>query len=239
MKAKDIKVTLAIVATVLVLSGCANVFCEQCRLPATGQGDWYRNNGFVAKCDDFSGFDGLTDVPPGQDGRFMAGCSTEGRFEVNGPLVVDSCTGLTWQKTTSSRRTWVEALIFARNLELGVTATGSVLWSYEADGRALPQVGDFWVVTNGGDDPVCVIQTTEIRILPFDEVGEEYARDGGEGDCTLGSWREMYWKYIVSECSRIGREPSRKAPLVMERFRVVYRERLSVVPDRPRFNRGP
>lgn len=119
MKAKDIKVTLAIVATVLVLSGCANVFCEQCRLPATGQGDWYRNNGFVAKCDDFSGFDGLTDVPPGQDGRFMAGCSTEGRFEVNGPLVVDSCTGLTWQKTTSSQRTWVEALIFARNLELG------------------------------------------------------------------------------------------------------------------------
>ncbi len=119
MKAKDIKVTLAIVATVVVLSGCANVFCEQCRLPATGQGDWYRNNGLVAKCDDFSGFNGLTDVPPGQDGRFMAGCSTEGRFEVNGPLVVDSCTGLTWQKTTTSPRTWVEALIFARNLELG------------------------------------------------------------------------------------------------------------------------
>lgn len=112
-------------------------------------------------------------------------------------------------------------------LEGAKTATGSVLWSYEADGQTLPQVGDFWVVTKGGDDPVCVIQTTEVRILPFDEVGEEYARDGGEGDCSLGSWREMYWEYIVSECSRIGREPSRKAPLVMERFQVVYRERLS------------
>ena len=110
-------------------------------------------------------------------------------------------------------------------LEGAKTATGSVLWSYEADGQTLPQVGDFWVVTKGGDDPVCVIQTTEVRILPFDEVGEEYARDGGEGDCTLESWREMYWEYIVSECRRIGREPSRKAPLVMERFQVVYRER--------------
>ena len=38
MKAKDIKVTLAIVATVLVLSGCADALCEQCSLPATGQG---------------------------------------------------------------------------------------------------------------------------------------------------------------------------------------------------------
>ena len=119
MKAKDIKVTLAIVGTVLVLSGCATALCEQCSLPATGQGDWYRNNGLVATCDDFAGFNGLTDVPPGQDGRFMAGCPTEGRFEVNGPLVEDSCTGLTWQKTTTSPRTWVEALIFARNLELG------------------------------------------------------------------------------------------------------------------------
>jgi len=31
---------------------------------------------------------------------------------------------------------------------------------------------------------------------------------------------------IVSECERIGREPDPKAPLAMERFRVVYSEPL-------------
>ena len=106
------------------------------------------------------------------------------------------------------------------------TATGSVLWAYEADGKPVPQVGDYWIVTNGEDDPVCVIRTTEVRILSFDEVGEEYARDGGEGDRSLPSWRKMYWDYIAVECARIGREPSEKAPLVMERFEVIYREPL-------------
>ena len=62
------------------------------------------------------------------------------------------------------------------------------------------------------------------RSIPFDEVPESYAREGGEGDRTLETWRPMYWRYIVSECGRIGREPRPQAPLIMERFRVVFRE---------------
>ena len=62
----------------------------------------------------------------------------------------------------------------------------------------------------------------KVEILSFDEIGEDYARWGGEGDCSLQSWRRMCWKYIELECKRIGRDPSVKAPLVMERFGVVY-----------------
>ncbi len=102
------------------------------------------------------------------------------------------------------------------------TATGSVLWSYEADGKPLPRVGDHWIVRDGAGEPACVIRTTDVAILPFDEVPETYAREGGEGDRTLATWRSMYWRYIVSECRRIGREPHEKAPLVMERFTAVY-----------------
>ena len=104
------------------------------------------------------------------------------------------------------------------------TATGSVLWSYEADGKPLPRSGEHWVVNDGGGQPVCIIRTTDVAILPFDEVPERYAREGGEGDRSLATWRPMYWRYIVSECRRIGREPLASAPLVMERFVVVYRE---------------
>ena len=132
-------------------------------------------------------------------------------------------------------RSYVEAFSFGFTPEDGreiaplvlagtKTATGSVYWSYAFDQKRLPEVGDLCVVTAGSDDPVCVIETTEVRVLPFDEVTPDYARDGGEGDRSMATWRDIYWHYVLSECRRIGREPSPKAPLVMERFRVVYRE---------------
>jgi hypothetical protein len=41
------------------------------------------------------------------------------------------------------------------------------------------------------------------------------------GDCSRKSWRQIYWKYIYLECTRIGREPNLKVPMIMERFAVV------------------
>ena len=104
------------------------------------------------------------------------------------------------------------------------TATGSLLWTYEADGERVPQVGDFWIVTKGHDDPVCVIETIDQHIITFDQVPSEYAWEGGEGDRTVEGWRRIYWQLIQEECVRIGRVPSAQAPLVMERFRVIYKE---------------
>ena len=43
---------------------------------------------------------------------------------------------------------------------------------------------------------------------------------------SLASWRAMYWAYIESECARSGREATGQTPLVMELFRVVWREPL-------------
>ena len=102
------------------------------------------------------------------------------------------------------------------------TTTGSLLWSYQTDGKSLPSTGDLWIVIDGESNPVCVAQTTNVEIIPFNEVPEDYARWGGEGDCSLESWRRMYWKYIGLECKRIGREPAASAPMIMERFAVVY-----------------
>jgi uncharacterized protein YhfF len=102
------------------------------------------------------------------------------------------------------------------------TATGSLLWSYQADGKGPPRVGDLWVVIDGDSNPVCVARTLNVEIIPFSDVPEDYARWGGEGDCSLESWRRMYWKYIGLECKRIRREPATSAPMVMERFAVAY-----------------
>ena len=73
------------------------------------------------------------------------------------------------------------------------TAAGSLKWGYDADQKPLPKQGDFNIVTDGDGHPVCIIETTEVRVIPFDEVDEQFAYEGGEGDRTLASWREMYW----------------------------------------------
>ncbi len=106
------------------------------------------------------------------------------------------------------------------------TATGSLQWVYEAEHKPLPRAGDYNIVTDGEGEPVCIIQDTEINIVPFDEVDAAFAWDGGELDRTLDSWRKIYWEYILAECARINRQPTLKTPLVCERFRVVYREPL-------------
>ena len=102
------------------------------------------------------------------------------------------------------------------------SSSGSVLSSYQPDGKALPRIGDFWIVVDGDQNPVCVIRTSSVKVVPYSQVGEEYAHWGGEGDRTLESWRRMYWQYICQECERIGRQPTTDAPLIMERFEVVF-----------------
>jgi uncharacterized protein YhfF len=106
------------------------------------------------------------------------------------------------------------------------TATGSLQWVYEAEGRRPPAPGDYGIVTDAAGNPLCIIQDTDIRVVPYDEVDAAFAWDGGELDRSLESWRAIYWEYIASESARIGREPTIRTPLICERFRVVYREPL-------------
>jgi uncharacterized protein YhfF len=106
------------------------------------------------------------------------------------------------------------------------TATGSLVWRYQHEGRRLPQVGDLNIVTDGRRSPLCITQTIEVRILPYDQVDAQFAYDGGEGDRSLASWRKIYWDFILRECEIFGKEPVEDVPLVCERFRVIYKEPL-------------
>jgi uncharacterized protein YhfF len=132
-----------------------------------------------------------------------------------------------YEDTAAFGLSWDDAREIAPLVRNGTkTASGGLVWSSEVDGTPGSRPGDLWIVIAGPDEPVCIIETTDVRIIPYDEVPEEYAWEGGEGDRSLLDWRRIYWKYIVSECKRIGHEPNPKAPLAMNRFRVVYSEPL-------------
>jgi uncharacterized protein YhfF len=61
-----------------------------------------------------------------------------------------------------------------------------------------------------------------MRIVPFNLVDEQVAREEEEGDLSLGWWRRAHWDYFSTECQRLGRTPSEDMPIVCQRFRVLY-----------------
>jgi uncharacterized protein YhfF len=106
------------------------------------------------------------------------------------------------------------------------TATCSLLWEFEADNEKLPEVGDLSIILNGDSLPLCIIETTKVTLKPYNEVDERFAYDEGEGDRSLGYWRREHWRYFSRICAKLGRDPEESMPLVCERFRLVYPQRL-------------
>jgi uncharacterized protein YhfF len=76
--------------------------------------------------------------------------------------------------------------------------------------------GQRWIVLDGGGTPRCVIETTEITYRRFGEVDAAFAHDEGEGDRSLGYWREAHRRYF----GRLGKF-SEDMMLMCERFRLV------------------
>jgi uncharacterized protein YhfF len=102
------------------------------------------------------------------------------------------------------------------------TATAGLFWEYEDTSLPLPQMGGYSIILDGQDKALCIIQTTEVHILPYLQVPAKFACDEGEGDRSLAYWREAHWVYFGRRCAVIGRTPSLEMPVVCERFRLVY-----------------
>jgi uncharacterized protein YhfF len=103
------------------------------------------------------------------------------------------------------------------------TATCSLMWQYEAEGdEDLPKVGGVSVITDGEGTPLCIIETVEVEIRPYNQVDESFAYDEGEGDRSLSYWRRAHWDFFSRVCASIERDPVETMPLLCERFRVVF-----------------
>ena len=102
------------------------------------------------------------------------------------------------------------------------TATCSALWEWQDSSDPLPRVGLLTIVLDGAGSPLGITETTEVRILAFDQVDEAFAREEGEGDRTLAYWRQAHWNYFQRTLPRLGRQPAENMPLVCERFRLVH-----------------
>ena len=103
------------------------------------------------------------------------------------------------------------------------TATAALEWMFDEGKEPRPALAEYSIILGAQGQPLCIIQTTELRVVPFCEVDAEHPFLEGEGDRSLAYWTEVHWSYFKAECDLLGREPHAQMPIVCERFRLVYK----------------
>ncbi|KGN38297.1 ASCH domain-containing protein [Knoellia subterranea] len=111
--------------------------------------------------------------------------------------------------------------LLALVLEGTKTATASAVWDYEAEDETLPEPGTLSIILDGEGRPRALIETTEVDLVPFDEVSEEHAFLEGEGDRSLEHWREVHERFFTEHATH-DHGFIRDMPVVCERFKVLY-----------------
>jgi uncharacterized protein YhfF len=114
------------------------------------------------------------------------------------------------------------------------TATCSALWEWEAEGEPPPETGTVTIVVDGRGEPLCIVETVEVRVRKYNEVDAGFAREEGEGDLSLEYWRDAHLSFFSRSLPKIGREFSEDMPLVCERFRLIYNSEVAQLSEETR-----
>ena len=90
------------------------------------------------------------------------------------------------------------------------------------DDETRPKPGDLALILNGAGEPVCVIRTTRVDVMPVTEVSAEFAFEEGEGDKTLAWWLKAHRAFWRGEAAREGFEYSDDLDVCCERFELAW-----------------
>lgn len=97
-------------------------------------------------------------------------------------------------------------------------ATSSLLWEWEHENEMLPDLPLVELLLNWDNSVAAVIETISMESVPFNQVTAEFAYLEGEGDRSLGYWRDVHAAFFESVCTRIGKTRGCDMPIVCERF---------------------
>ncbi len=102
------------------------------------------------------------------------------------------------------------------------TATASAYPLYELENEPLPKAGEYSVILDSRDEAVCVIQTTKVYVVPFDQVSPGHAAREGEGDLSLTDWRAVHRAFFAGELEAAGLTFHESMKVVCEEFAKVF-----------------
>ena len=103
------------------------------------------------------------------------------------------------------------------------TATASAYPLYELEKEPLPQADEYSVILDSEENAVCVIQTTKVAVVPFNEVTAEHAFKEGEGDRSLDYWKKVHESFFAECLREAGLNFTPDMKVVCEEFVVVYK----------------
>ena len=101
------------------------------------------------------------------------------------------------------------------------TATCSGYDFYLWDNELLPAIGLYTIILNSKDEPVAIIKTTDVQVMPMNEVPLEFIVAEGEGDLSYEYWWEGHKHFFTRELAEYGKEFSEDMLLVCEWFELV------------------
>lgn len=87
-------------------------------------------------------------------------------------------------------------------------------WIYKSD-DTISVVGERNIILDSKSNPLCIVETTEVRVIPFNQVDAVFAYDEGEGDRSLEYWRKEHEAFF----SRNG-DFNQDMLIVCERFKI-------------------
>lgn len=100
--------------------------------------------------------------------------------------------------------------------------TASAYCLYELDQEELPKEGEYSVILNSKDEAVCIIRTSKIYVVPFNEVSADHAFKEGEGDQSLSYWREVHEAFFRDCLAEYSLTFTEEMLVVCEEFERVY-----------------
>lgn len=104
------------------------------------------------------------------------------------------------------------------------TATTSAYDLYAQDeSDPLPKVGEYGIILDGHQQPLCITKTVVVEIVPFLQVSAEHAYHEGEGPRTLDYWCKEHWKFFKNEYKEEHHEFNEELPCVCEVYKLVYK----------------
>lgn len=101
------------------------------------------------------------------------------------------------------------------------TATCSAHFLFEMEKEALPKIGQYDIVLSGNHQPLAIIQTTSVEIVPMKNVSKDFAYAEGEGDRSYEYWYQEHKLFFTELLKEYGRDFTPDILLVCQQFKVV------------------
>jgi uncharacterized protein YhfF len=110
-------------------------------------------------------------------------------------------------------------------LELIVTGekTGTFSLPREfVEGRGIPRVGDYLMLTHFDGSPGCIVVLDAVEVLPFSDIRLVHVACEGPGARDLEVWRTIHRRYWTELLEKSGEEFRDDMPVVYQHFKLVH-----------------